>query len=93
MVESELVCLPGKALAWDVTRRLRFVVYVAGWLHSVVLHGRGHIGRSGKMSVSGYRGWLKSSPIPICCVREQDTLCALLHLTQLTNEYQTGTSS
>ena len=30
-----------KALARDATRRLRFVVHAAGWLHSMVLHGHG----------------------------------------------------
>ena len=39
MVELELVCLPGKALTWDATRRLRFVVHATRWLHSMVLHG------------------------------------------------------
>ena len=39
-VEPELVGLPGKALAMDVTRRLRFVVHAAGWLHSMVLYRR-----------------------------------------------------
>ena len=29
-----------KGLTWDTTRRLRFVVHAAGWLHSMVLHGR-----------------------------------------------------
>ena len=29
-----------KGLARDATRRLRFVVHAAGWLHSSVLHGR-----------------------------------------------------
>ena len=38
-VELELVGLPGKALAQDATRRLRFVVHAAGWLQSMVLHG------------------------------------------------------
>ena len=32
---------PVLALARDVTRKLRFVVYAAGWLHCMVLHGRG----------------------------------------------------
>ena len=39
-VEQELVGHPGMTLAWDATRRLRFVVPAAGWLHSMVLHGR-----------------------------------------------------
>ena len=43
-VESELVCLPGKILAQDATRRLQFVVDAAGWLHSMVLHGRSRFG-------------------------------------------------
>ena len=34
------VGLPGKALARDATRRLRFDGYAAGWLHSMVIHGR-----------------------------------------------------
>ena len=38
-VEPELVGLPGMDLALDATRRLRFVVHTAGWLHSTVLHG------------------------------------------------------
>ena len=29
-----------KGLARDATRRFRFVVHAAGWLHSMVLHGR-----------------------------------------------------
>ena len=29
-----------KCLTRDATRRLRFVVHAAGWLHSMVLHGR-----------------------------------------------------
>ena len=39
-VVPELVGFPRKALTWDVTRRLRFVVHAAGWLHSMVLNGR-----------------------------------------------------
>ena len=39
-IESELVGLPGMALTWEATRRLRFVVHVAGWLHSMVLDER-----------------------------------------------------
>ena len=39
MAESESVGFPGKALARDATRRLRFVVHAAGWLHSMMLHG------------------------------------------------------
>ena len=39
-VESELVGLPGMALSLDAMGRLRFVVCAAGWLHSMVLHGR-----------------------------------------------------
>ena len=39
-VGPELVGLPGKALTRDATRRLRFVVHAAGWLHSMVYHGR-----------------------------------------------------
>ena len=39
-VESELVGLTAKVLARAATRRLRFVVHPAGWLHSVVLYGR-----------------------------------------------------
>ena len=31
-----------KGLARDATRRLRFVVHAAGWLHSMVIHGRRH---------------------------------------------------
>ena len=30
----------GKALTRDGMRRLRFDVHAAGWLHSIVLHGR-----------------------------------------------------
>ena len=44
MVEPELVGLPVKALTRDATRRLRFVVNAAGWLHSMVLHGRTFVG-------------------------------------------------
>ena len=40
MVESELVSLPGRALLRGVATRLRFVVYAAVWLHSMVIHGR-----------------------------------------------------
>ena len=39
-VESELVSLPEKALARDATRRLRIVIHAAGWLHTMMLHGR-----------------------------------------------------
>ena len=39
-VELELVGLLGKVLARDATTRLRLVVHAAGWLHSMVLHGR-----------------------------------------------------
>ena len=39
-VESELVGLPGKALAWNASKRLRFFVHAADWLHCMVLHGR-----------------------------------------------------
>ena len=38
-VVPELVSLPGKTIIRDATRRLRFVVNAAGWLHSMVLHG------------------------------------------------------
>ena len=31
-----------KGLARDATRRLWFVVHAAGWLHSMVIHGRRH---------------------------------------------------
>ena len=31
-----------KGLAWDATRRLRFVDHAAGWLHSMVIHARRH---------------------------------------------------
>ena len=31
-----------KGLTRDATRRLRFVVHAAGWLHSMVIHGRTH---------------------------------------------------
>ena len=34
-VELQLVGLPEKAFARDVTRRLRFVVHAADWLHSM----------------------------------------------------------
>ena len=37
-VEPESVCLPGKALTWQATRRLRFVIHAVSWLHSMVLH-------------------------------------------------------
>ena len=36
--EPELVGLHGRALTRGATRRLRFVIYAAGWLHSTVLH-------------------------------------------------------
>ena len=32
--------LPGKALTWDATRRLPFVVHAASCLHPMILHGR-----------------------------------------------------
>ena len=38
-LESKLVGILWKALAWDATRRLRLDVNAAGWLHSLVLHG------------------------------------------------------
>ena len=34
-VESELICLPGKALTWDASKGLRFVVHAV----SAVIHG------------------------------------------------------
>ena len=37
-VEPEFVGLPGKALTLDATRRLRFIVHAAGWLHSTVVY-------------------------------------------------------
>ena len=40
MVEPGFVGFQGKALTRDAMRRLRFVVHAAGWLHSVVIHGR-----------------------------------------------------
>ena len=40
MVEPKLVSLVGKVLTRDATRRLRLVVNAAGWLHSMMLHGR-----------------------------------------------------
>ena len=39
-VEPESIGLHGKALTRDATRRFRFVVHAAGWLHSMALHGR-----------------------------------------------------
>ena len=39
-VESELVGYPGRVLIPYATSLLRFVVHAAGWLHSMVLHGR-----------------------------------------------------
>ena len=39
-VEPELVGLPRKAVALDATRRPRFIVHAAGWLHSMVIHGQ-----------------------------------------------------
>ena len=39
-VEPKLIGLPGKALVLDATRMFRFVVHAAGWLYSMVLHGR-----------------------------------------------------
>ena len=39
-VKPELVGLPSKSLAQDSKRRLRFFVQIAGWLHSMVRHGR-----------------------------------------------------
>ena len=39
-VEPELVGLPGKAFSRDATRSRRFVVHAAGWLQSMVIHGR-----------------------------------------------------
>ena len=39
-VEPELVGFPGKALEWDATQSLWFIVHAAGLLHSMVLHGR-----------------------------------------------------
>ena len=38
--EPELIGLPGKAVTRYATRRLRFVVNAAAWLHFMVLHGR-----------------------------------------------------
>ena len=38
MVEPELVGLPGKALTWDVTKKLRLDSHATSWLHSMVLH-------------------------------------------------------
>ena len=34
------VGLPGKVSTRDAAKRLRIVVQAAGWLHSMVLHGR-----------------------------------------------------
>ena len=34
-VEPELIGVPGKVLIQDATRRIRFVVHAAGWLHSM----------------------------------------------------------
>ena len=39
MVELELVGLPGRDLARDATRRLRFDIHATVKLHSMVLHG------------------------------------------------------
>ena len=39
-LQPKLVGHPGKALARDATRILRFVIHAAGCLHSMVLHGR-----------------------------------------------------
>ena len=37
-VEPELFGLPGKALARDITRSVRFDLHAVGWLHSMVFH-------------------------------------------------------
>ena len=53
----------------------------------------GHIGCADKTMISEYSGqWFKYLVVPICCDLEQDTLSTLLLSTQLTNDYQTGTS-
>ena len=50
-------CLPGKALARDAMRRLRFVVHAAGWLHSMVLHGHNGFAQN-KMFIFWHKlGW------------------------------------
>ena len=36
-----MVDLPGKALTRDAKGSLRFIVYAAGWLKFMVIHGRG----------------------------------------------------
>ena len=40
MVGPEFVGLPEKALTQDAKRRLRHAVRAAGWLDSMVIHGR-----------------------------------------------------
>ena len=65
MVMSELVGLPGKALARDAARRIWFVVYAADWLHSMVLPGSSVV--VVLLSVDGrgsheYNTWMK----PFC---------------------------
>ena len=61
MVEPESICLPGKALARDATRRLRFVVRAAGWLHFLMLH------RRTCCSISSDRGSISSNGRSISC--------------------------
>ena len=39
-IDPELVVFSGKALTLGATKRFRFVVHAAVWLHSMVLHGR-----------------------------------------------------
>ena len=39
-VELELDGLPGKAIKMGAKGRFRFFADAAGWLHSIVLHGR-----------------------------------------------------
>ena len=51
-VEPGLIGLPGKALAPDGTRRLRFIVHAAGWLHSMVLHSRSGVVATAEIQLS-----------------------------------------
>ena len=71
------------------------VLMSAGHAQSHSSSGRAQPFSSGHVHpFSSLRGrWFKSPAVPICCVLDQDTYPVLLQSTQLTNEYQTGSSS
>ena len=70
-VKPELVGLPGKALAPDATRNVRFIVRAASYLHSTVLHWLTCISMYEQFDMQNLiRGCLEYNYLHyLCCIR------------------------